>query len=341
MSAALRHAEYYGMQDIFDDLYERSKNNATKGLRLYEHIISKDNILLAFRNIKANTGSKTAGTDGITIDQYKIENADEFIEEIRKVLQNYKPQTVRRVEIPKPNGKKRPLGIPTMRDRLIQQMFKQVLEPICEAKFYHHSYGFRPNRSTHHVMARCQFLVNNVKLHHVVDIDIQGFFDNVSHSKLIKQMYSIGIRDKRVLTIVSKMLNAPIKGIGVPTKGTPQGGILSPLLSNIVLNDLDWWIANQWECLKTKHAYATNSKTRALRKTNLKQMYIVRYADDFKIFTNSHQSAIKIFHATKEYIKNQLNLDISTEKSAITNLRRRKSDFLGLSLKAVTKRNKY
>ena len=280
MSTALRHAEYYGMQDIFDDLYERSKNNATKGLRLYEHIISKDNILLAFRNIKANTGSKTAGTDGITIDKYKIENADEFIEEIRKTLENYKPQTVRRVEIPKPNGKKRPLGIPTMRDRLIQQMFKQVLEPICEAKFYHHSYGFRLNRSTHHVMARCQFLVNNVKLHHVVDIDIQGFFDNVNHSKLIKQMYSIGIRDKRVLTIVSKMLKAPIKGVGVPTKGTPQGGILSPLLSNIVLNDLDWWIANQWECLKTKQTYTPCGKLRALKKTNLKQMYIVRYADD-------------------------------------------------------------
>ncbi|MDR7076792.1 group II intron reverse transcriptase/maturase [Neobacillus niacini] len=341
MSTALRHAEYYGMQDIFDDLYERSKNNATKGLRLYEHIISKDNILLAFRNIKANTGSKTAGTDGITIDQYKIENVDEFIEGIRTSLTNYKPQTVRRVEIPKPNGKKRPLGIPTMRDRLIQQMFKQVLEPICEAKFYHHSYGFRPNRSTHHVMARCQFLVNNVKLYHVVDIDIQGFFDNVSHSILIKQMYSIGIQDKRVLTIVSKMLKAPIKGIGVPTKGTPQGGILSPLLSNIVLNDLDWWIANQWECLKTKHKFTFNNKIRAIKNTNLKQMYIVRYADDFKVFTNSHQSAIRIFHATKGYLKNQLNLDISTEKSAITNLRKRKSDFLGFSLKAVTKRNKY
>ena len=329
------------MQDIFDDLYERSKNNATKGQRLYEHIISKDNILLVFRNIKANTGSKTAGTDGITIDKYKIENVDEFIQEIRNILKNYNPQSVRRVEIPKPNGKKRPLGIPTMRDRLIQQMFKQILEPICEAKFYKHSYGFRPNRSTHHVMARCQFLVNNVKLHHVVDIDIQGFFDNVSHSKLIKQMYSLGIRDKRVLTIVSKMLKAPIKGKGVPTKGTPQGGILSPLLSNIVLNDLDWWIANQWECLKTKQTYTPCGKLRALKRTNLKQMYIVRYADDFKIFTNSHKLAIKIYHATKGYLKNQLNLDISTEKSTITNLRKRKSDFLGFSLKAVTKRNKY
>lgn len=191
------------MQDTFDDLYERSKNNSIKGQNLYEHIISKNNILLAYRNIKTNTGSKTEGTDGITIDQYKIENVDESIEKIRRALDNYKPQTVRRVEIPKPNEKKRPLGIPTMRDRLIQQMFKQVLEPICEAKFYNHSYGFRPNRSTHHAMARCQFLMNQSTYHYVVDIDIQGFFDNVNHSKLLKQMYNIGITDKRVLSIHS------------------------------------------------------------------------------------------------------------------------------------------
>lgn len=343
VSTALRHAEYYGMQEIFDDLYERSKNNATKGLNLYNHIISKDNILLAYRNIKANTGSKTAGTDGITIDQYKIENVGTLVKEVRTALENYKPQKVRRFEIPKPNGKKRPLGIPTTKDRLIQQMFKQVLEPICEAKFYNHSYGFRPNRSTHHAMARCQYLVNRTNYHYVVDIDIQGFFDNVNHNKLIKQMYRIGITDKRILTIIRKMLKAPIQGIGIPTKGTPQGGILSPLLSNIVLNDLDWWISNQWENINTAYKYSNNDgKIRALKKsTNLKRMYIVRYADDFKIFTNSHKSAIKIFHAVKEYLENQLYLDISTEKSSITNLRRGKSEFLGFSLKAVRKRNKF
>ncbi|MEW9184549.1 reverse transcriptase domain-containing protein, partial [Bacillus mycoides] len=98
---------------------------------------------------------------------------------------------------------------------------------------------FRPNRSTHHAMARCQFLMNRGGYSHVVDIDIQGFFDNVNHSKLLKQLYNIGITDRRVLTIISKMLKAPIKGKGIPTKGTPQGGILSPLLSNVVLNDLD------------------------------------------------------------------------------------------------------
>lgn len=240
-----------------------------------------------------------------------------------------------------------------MRDRLIQQMFKQILEPICEAKFYNHSYGFRPNRSTHHAIARSQTLINRVNLHHVVDIDIQGFFDNVNHSKLLKQMYGIGIKDKRVLTIVSKMLKAPIEGIGIPTKGTPQGGILSPLLSNIVLNQLDWWVAKQWEHMPTNHDYSrareingkqfidTTNKHRALKKTNLKQMFIVRYADDFKIFTNSHESAKRIFHAVKGYIKNELKLDISPEKSKITNLRKKSTDFLGFSLKVVKKKKKY
>lgn len=331
------------MQSIFDDLYERSKNNAIKGLNLFEHIISKNNILLAYRNIKANTGSKTAGTDGITIEQYKIEDIETFVDEIRTTLKNYKPQTVRRVEIPKPNGKTRPLGIPTMRDRLIQQMFKQILEPICEARFYNHSYGFRPNRSTHHAMGRCQFLANIALNQYVVDIDIQGFFDNVSHSKLLKQMYNIGICDRRVLSVVSKMLKAPVKGIGIPTKGTPQGGILSPLLSNIVLNDLDWWISNQWENMKTKFNYKErkNKVLMIKRTTTLKEMYIVRYADDFKIFTTSHKNATKIYHAVKGYLKNYLHLDISNEKSKITNLRRRASEFLGFSLKVIKKGKRY
>lgn len=329
------------MQKVFDDLYQRSENNATRGVNLYKHIISKENILLAYRSIKANSGSKTEGTDGITIDHYKMEDVNSFVDDIRKTLANYKPNMVRRVEIPKPNGKKRPLGIPTMRDRLIQQMFKQVLEPICEAKFYKHSYGFRPNRSTHHAMARCQYLINRGRFSHVVDIDIQGFFDNVNHSKLIKQLYNIGITDKRVLIIISKMLKAPIKGVGIPTKGTPQGGILSPLLSNVVLNDLDWWISSQWENIKTRRPYTTATKNPLLIKAKLKKMHIVRYADDFKIFTNNHQSAIKIFHAVEGYLKNQLSLNISNEKSTITNLKRKSSDFLGFSIKSVKKRKTY
>lgn len=186
MSTSLRHNEYYNMQETLDWLYDRSLKGATKGLRLYELITSRENILLAYRNIKANTGSKTKGTDGLTIEDYKIIDEQKFINDIRITLEDYKPNSIRRVEIPKPNGKLRPLGIPTMRDRLIQQMFKQILEPICEARFHKHSYGFRPNRSTHHAMARSQHLINNNGLHYVVDIDIQGFFDNVNHTKLLK-----------------------------------------------------------------------------------------------------------------------------------------------------------
>ena len=330
------------MQNVFDWLHEKSKNNQLAGIDLMNIVLSEENILLAYRTIKANTGSKTSGTDGITIEKYKIKNKDKFIKEIKNALNDYKPNSVKRVEIPKPNGKKRPLGIPTMRDRLIQQMFKQVLEPICEAKFYSHSYGFRPNRGTHHAMARCQHLVNCTNNHYVVDVDIQSFFDNVNHNKLLKQMYTIGIKDKRVLQVIAKMLKAPIKGVGVPRKGTPQGGIISPLLSNIVLNDLDWWISSQWENMKTEYQYSNKGKKiRAIKKSNLKEMYIVRYADDFKVFTNSHKNAEKIFYAVKEYLSNHLHLDISKEKSTIRNLRRKSSDFLGFKLKAVKKRKRY
>jgi len=330
------------MQNKFDELYDRSKNNGLEGYDLYAKIVERNNILLAYRNIKSNTGSKTAGTDGKTISDFKIEFEDSLVNEIINCLDNYKPNGVRRVEIPKANGKTRPLGIPAMQDRLIQQMFKQIIEPICEAKFYNHSYGFRPNRSTKHALARSQYLINRNGLHFVVDIDIKGFFDNVNHNKLIKQLHNIGIKDKRVLAIINKMLKAPIEGIGIPTKGTPQGGVLSPLLSNVVLNDLDHWVSNQWESMKSNHTYSNNGcKYSGLRKTNLKEMFIVRYADDFKIFTRNHKSAYKIYHAVRKYLKDNLDLEISPEKSKVTNLRKSKSEFLGFSLKAKRKKKKH
>lgn len=255
VSKKLRHLEYYDLQRTFDELYEKSQKGH-KFSNLFEIIASDENIKLAYRNIKSNKGSKTAGVDGLTIEKVKKLSEEKFLEIIKKKLAWYSPKAVKRVEIPKPDGRKRPLGIPTIIDRIVQQCILQVLEPVCEAKFHERSNGFRPNRSAEHAIAQCYKMIQQQNLHFAVDIDIKGFFDNVDHAKLIKQMWNMGICDKKLLCIVKGMLKAPIvlpSGEKIyPTKGTPQGGILSPLLSNIVLNELDWWIASQWENMPTR-----------------------------------------------------------------------------------------
>lgn len=345
---ALRNNEYYDFQRVQDKLYMQSKEGRTFN-QLLDLVKSYNNLMLAFRNIKTNKGSHTAGVNKNTIEYWEQKPVGEYIEYMRNRIDYYMPMAVRRVEIPKPNGKMRPLGIPTIEDRLIQQAIKQVLEPICEAKFHNNSYGFRPNRSTEHAVANFVRIVNLQHCHYVVDIDIEGFFDNVSHGKLLKQMWTMGIRDKNLLKIISKMLKAEIKGIGIPTKGTPQGGILSPLLSNIVLNELDWWIESQWSSMKTRHNYDIirkngidkSDKYRALRKTKLKEIYIVRYADDFKILCKDRKTAQNTFCATKLWLKERLQLNISKEKSQVTNLRKRYSEFLGFTFKAFPKKHKY
>ncbi|PLR70473.1 group II intron reverse transcriptase/maturase [Bacillus sp. UMB0728] len=338
----VRYKQYYEFGEIQKVLYESSKTGENFK-DLLEIILSDENIMLAYRNIKANSGSKTKGSDGFSIINLAEKDKETFLSNIRKTLVNYKPQSIRRVFIPKHDGSKRPLGIPTIKDRLIQQLFLQVLEPICEAKFYNHSYGFRPLRSTRHAVARVQTLININKLHYTVDIDIKGFFDNVDHTLLIKQLWNIGIRDKRVLAIISKMLKSPIKGEGISSKGVPQGGILSPLLSNVVLNDLDQWVANQWETFETRHKYSGNDAKifNLKRASQLKEGYIVRYADDFRILARDSKTAWKWFHAVKGYLKDRLRLDISKEKSKVINLRKRSSVFLGYKIKAIPKKKKY
>ncbi len=331
---ALRNNEYYDFQSVQDELYALSKGKNYKFYDLISIITSRENVLLAYRNIKKNKGSKTKGTNRRDIIYLAEYEPEKLVEYVSNSLKNYQPQKVRRVEIPKHNGKTRPLGIPTIEDRLIQQCIKQVLEPILEAKFYEHSYGFRPERSTGNAIARFQDLT--VKgYHYVVDIDIKGFFDNVNHGKLLKQLWSLGIRDKQLISVISRMLKAEIEGVGIPTKGTPQGGILSPLLSNVVLNELDWWIASQWSHFKSDYKYSTINSMHTIlkKKSKLKDIRIVRYADDFKIQCKDLKTANTIFIATKMWLKERLDLEISPEKSKVTNLRKNYSEFLGFKLK--------
>ena len=343
----LRNAEYYDFQKIQDKLYADSMQGRTFN-RLVELIALPENIRLAYRNIKANSGSRTAGTDGRTIKDLEKMPDSKLVALVQRKLNWYEPQSVRRVEIPKGNDpkKKRPLGIPTILDRLIQQCVLQILEPICEAKFHERSYGFRPNRSQEHAIALVYKNIQCSHYYYVVDVDIKGFFDNVNHGKLLKQMWTLGIRDKKLLSIVSAMLKAEVAGIGFPEKGTPQGGIISPLLSNIVLNELDWWIASQWEEFPMRKNYATNTNPNGSKNkgnkykmqrdyTRLKEVTGVRYADDFKLFTKSYESAKRLFYAVTGWLKGRLGLDISPDKSKIVNLKRSYSEFLGLRIKAA------
>jgi RNA-directed DNA polymerase len=337
---ALRHWEYYGMTEPFTDLYERASQQESFS-HLYDLITSRENIWLAYRIMKSNKGSKTPGTDGKTITDIEQLSEDELVTEIQNKLENYRPKKVRRKFIEKDNGKWRPLGIPCILDRIIQQCFKQVLEPIVEAQFYKHSYGFRPLRSTHHAMARVQFLVNQAQLHYVVDIDILGFFDHVNHTLLLKQLWNMGIQDRKVLACISKMLKAEIDGEGIPANGVPQGGLLSTLLSNVVLNDLDQWVAGQWEVFPLTQPYKTREGERyAKKRTALKEGYMVRYADDFKVICRDFKTAYKWYHAVVSYLKDRLKLEVSPEKSQIVNLRKRESEFLGFTIRANKKGKK-
>jgi len=343
----LRHAEYYDFQSIQDKLYADSLQG-----KLFKNLVSviilPENIRLAYRNIKKNSGNHTPGTDNRTIKDLERLSDEQLIARVQRKFSWYVPQSVRRVEIPKDNdpAKKRPLGIPTIMDRLIQQCVLQVLEPICEAKFHDHSYGFRPNRNQEHAIAQVHKNMQRSNMHYVVDIDIKGFFDNVNHGKLLKQLWTLGVRDKKLLSIISAMLKAEIAEIGFPKVGTPQGGIISPLLSNVVLNELDWWLASQWEEIPTQYPYkaqinpngsaSRSHKFDALRRNSrLKEVTCVRYADDFKIFTSSYQNAMKLFYATENWLKNRLGLDISPEKSKVINLKEQYSEFLGFKLKVV------
>lgn len=355
----LRHAEYYDMQSVFDELYAKSKAGEVFH-NLMEIILSRNNILLAYRNIKSNTGSNTAGTDKLTIKDIGRMPVEEMVEKVRYIVtgskHGYRPKPVRRKDIPKPHDPTatRPLGIPCIWDRLIQQCIKQVMEPICEAKFSENSFGFRPNRSVENAIARTYNLMQLSHLHFIIEFDIKEFFDNVNHPKLIRQIWAMGIQDKVLIHVLRQILLAPIRmpdGKMVhPTKGTPQGGIISPLLANIVLNELDHWIESQWQANPVTHKYAVRLHKngseglghgyRAMKNTRLKEMFIVRYADDFRIFCRTKADAQKTKIAVTQWLSERLKLEVSQEKTKIVNVRHSYSDFLGFKMKVREKGQK-
>ncbi len=258
-------------------------------MEILEKILSGENIADAINKVKANKGAP--GIDNMAVEQLDTVNFEEIKEQIREL--KYKPIPVRRVEIPKENGKMRKLGIPAVKDRVIQQAIVQVLTPIFEPQFSETSYGFRPNRCCEQAVIKALEYFND-GYDWIVDIDLKAFFDNVNQDKLIGIIRRT-IKDGRVVSLIRKYLvsGVMINGVVQSTKlGTPQGGNLSPLLSNIMLNELD----------------------KELEKRGLR---FVRYADDCLIMVRSEKAANHVMQSVTRYIENKLELKVNAEKSKV------------------------
>jgi len=271
---------------------------------LLEKVIDRNNLNLAYKRVKRNGGSH--GMDGMKVEEllpYLKQHGDQIKQDLLEG--KYRPQPVRRVEIPKPDGGIRMLGVPTVVDRLIQQAIAQVLVPVFEREFSDHSYGFRPGRSAHDAIKQAHAYINDGYTT-VVDIDLEKFFDRVNHDRLMYQL-SRRIMDKRLLRLIRSYLESGVMtgGLVSPTReGTPQGGPLSPLLSNVVLHELDKELENRG------HRFC-------------------RYADDCNIYVKSQRAGERVMTSILGFTEQRLKLKVNRDKSAVDHVTKRK--YLGFS----------
>jgi group II intron reverse transcriptase/maturase len=330
------------LKEKLDYIYSQSKlGKVFHGI--LEVAANKATIVTAIHKIKSNKGAMTAGIDKQNIDRYLQMDTEKLVSLIQSSLYSYRPRPVRRVYIEKANGKKRPLGIPTILDRIIQQCLKIAIEPIAEAKFYPHSYGFRPYRSTKHAVQVMFKLANcnlKVKPLQCIEGDIKGYFDNVNHRILLKKLWNMGIHDKRIIAIISSMLKAGYFEWDkwyATEKGTPQGGILSPLLANIYLNDFDWYVGRMYHSPHQRTACVIHDRHR-LRYNGVTPKYLIRYADDWVVMTQTEYEAKRLLKRIGKYLSHKLKVELSKEKTVVTNLAEHYVDFLGFRLLTEKKR---
>lgn len=304
--------EYVGVYSHIRITETENTNTDCQTDSLLEKILNPNNLNEAYKRVKKNKGA--GGVDGMNVDElltFLKNNKSTLLQKIREG--KYKPNPVRRVEIPKENkGEFRKLGIPTVVDRVIQQAITGVLTPIYEKQFKETSYGFRPNRSAHDALKKCQEYADEGYVY-VVDMDLEKFFDTVCQSKLI-EILGRTIKDGRVISLIHKYLNAGVINHGLfekTEKGMPQGGPLSPLLSNIMLNELD------------KEVEARGHK-------------FVRYADDCMIFCRSKKSANRTLDKIVPYIEKKLFLKVNTEKTKVAHISKVK--YLGYGFRRYNKK---
>ncbi len=284
---------------------EKKSESPASTDRLMERILGRENLSRALKRVRTNKGSP--GVDGMRVEDLPEHLRVHWSRIREELLQGtYQPAPVKRVEIPKPGGGTRKLGVPTVLDRFIQQAMHQVLQDAWDPTFSEHSYGFRPNRSAHQAVAAAQEHVAAGN-RWVVDLDLEKFFDRVNHDLLMGRVAK-RISDKRVLKLIRAYLNAGVMADGLthPTEmGTPQGGPLSPLLSNLLLDDLD-------------------------RELERRGHRFVRYADDFQIFVRSERAGHRVKEGITSFVRRRLKLKVNGEKSAVDRPWRRK--FLGFRL---------
>ena len=332
------------LRALLDKLYQQSREAREAGERpafkgLLEIMSAEATIVTAIHNIKSNHGSDTPGVDNKTMKRDYLQKSYKWvINDIRTAFEKFEPQKVRRKYIDKPGKKeKRPLGIPTIRDRIVQECMRIVMEPIMEAQFFEHSYGFRPMRDTAMALERLNFITFHTGYYWFVEGDISKCFDHIDHATLLRRLYHMGIKDRRVLQIIKQMLKAGVLDeCEVNEEGTMQGGIISPLLANVYLDIMDEWVTKQWELKHTEHAYNQDSaKRRALKKTNLVPGFLVRYADDFVIITDSREHAEFWKASLQAFLETGMKLTLSKEKTLITDVRKKHACFLGYEFRVV------
>ena len=281
-----------------------ARDSGKSNVGTWEAVFERGNMQTALKRVESNKGA--AGVDGMEVQDLHHFLKEHWLE-VREALESgkYRPSPVRRVEIPKPDGGVRQLGIPTVLDRLIQQAIAQVLTPLFEAMFSPHSYGFRPGRSAHQAVQQAQEYIAE-GYDWVVDIDLEKFFDRVNHDMLMARV-ARGVKDKRMLKLIRAYLESGVMVNGVvmeTEEGTPQGGPLSPLLSNIMLNDLDK------ELEKRGHKF-------------------VRYADDCNIYVKTPRAGERVLESVKQYLEKKLKLKVNPKKSKVE--KATKAKFLGFS----------